>query len=104
MSKPLTVTIAHKLGKEEAVRRLKAGLGTVRTKFGQFLRIEEETWIGDEMTFRVAALGQSAWGTIEVFESEAKLEVHLPWLFQKLAERAQGLIRKEGRLMLEKKP
>ena len=34
MSQPLVVSIPHRLGREEAVRRLKSGLGTVRTDYG----------------------------------------------------------------------
>lgn len=103
MSKPLTVSIPHRLGKAEALRRIKAGLGTVRSSYGQLLAIEEETWTGDRLAFRVAALGQRASGTIDVRESDVQLEVTLPWLLHKIAERITPTIRKEGVLMLEKK-
>lgn len=104
VSKPITVTVPHKLGKDEAVRRLKTGLGTIRDKFGHLIRIDNEAWSGDQLAFRVTALGQSASGTIDVFEQEARIEVQLPWLLHRLAEKAKGLIRKEGTLLLEKKP
>jgi hypothetical protein len=103
MSKPLIVSIPHRLGKDEALRRIKSGLGTVRTSYGQILAIEEETWTGDRLAFHVAALGQRASGTIDVRESDVQLEVTLPWLLHKLAERITPTIRKEGVLMLEKK-
>ena len=44
--------------KQEAVRRLKHGLGNVRTNFGHLLSVDEETWNGDRLTFRVRALGR----------------------------------------------
>ena len=103
MSKPLIVSIPHRLGKDEALRRIKSGLGSVRTSYGQVLAIEEETWTGDRLAFRVAALGQRAAGFIDVRESDVQLEVTLPWLLHKLAERITPAIRKEGVLMLEKK-
>jgi putative polyhydroxyalkanoic acid system protein len=103
MSAPLVVMLPHRLGKEEAVRRLKNGLGNVRTNFGHFLSVDEETWNGDLLTFRVRSLGQSAAGTIEVFEEQVRLEVTLPWLLAKLTERLVPTIRKEGTLLLEKK-
>jgi hypothetical protein len=31
------------------------------------------------------------------------LEVQLPWLLHQIAEKAQGLIRKRGQLLLDKK-
>lgn len=103
MSKPLVVTIPHRLGKDEAVRRLKSGLGRARTNFGHLFAVQEETWSGDHLQFGVSALGQTARGSIDVAETEVHLEVYLPWLLAKIAETIQPLIRKEGTLMLEKK-
>ena len=103
MSAPLVVMLPHRLGKQEAVNRLKNGLGNVRINFGHLLSVDEETWNGDHLTFRVRSLGQSAAGTIEVFEDQVRLEVTLPWLLAKLTERLVPTIRKEGTLLLEKK-
>lgn len=103
MSKPLVVSIPHRLGKEEAVRRLKSGLAGVRSHYGHVLNVQEESWTGDHLQFRVAALGQAASGSIDVAEDHVELQVILPWLLAKLAETIQPLIRKEGTLMLEKK-
>jgi hypothetical protein len=103
MSKPLLLTIPHRLGKDEAVRRLKTGLSGVRTNFGHVFSVQEETWTGDHLQFRVSALGQVAAGTIEVTETTVHLEVMLPWLLAQLAEKLQPLLRREGSLMLDKK-
>ena len=35
MSQPIVVTIPHKLGKQEAARRLKTGFGNVLSTFGE---------------------------------------------------------------------
>lgn len=103
MSKPLTVSIPHRLGKAEAVRRLQKGLSSVRTDFAHVFAVQEEAWSGDTLRFRISALGQVASGTVEVFEDHARLEVQLPWLLARIAEKASGLIKKRGQLMLEKK-
>ena len=103
MSQPLVVSIPHRLGKEEATRRLKTGLANARTNYAQWLTIEDETWNGDSLQFRVRALGQSANGKIDIFDERVQLEVSLPWLLGKLAEKLVPAIRKEGTLMLEKK-
>jgi hypothetical protein len=103
MAKPLLVSIPHHLGKDEAVRRLKSGLSTVRTSYGHLFNVQEETWTGDRLAFRISALAQAVSGSIEVFDDHVNLEVVLPWLLAALAERLQPLIRKEGTLMLEKK-
>jgi len=103
MSPPLTVTIPHHLGKQDAVNRLRAGLSSARTHFGQLLTVEEEVWNGDTVEFRVRALGQTANGKIETFEDHVRLEVSLPWLLAKFAETIAPVIRKQGRLLLDKK-
>lgn len=103
MSQPLTVSIPHRLGKEEAVRRLQSGLGKVRASYGHLLAVQEETWTENHLQFRVSALGQAASGTLEVFEDRVDLEVYLPWLLARLGGAIQPLVRKEGMLLLEKK-
>jgi hypothetical protein len=103
MSKPLVVSIPHRLGKEEALRRIKSGLGNVRSNYSHLMSISEETWNGDQLQFQVSALGQAASGTIDVREDYAQVEITLPWLLQKLAERIAPAIRQQGTLMLEKK-
>jgi hypothetical protein len=103
MSKPLVISIPHQLGKQEALHRLKDGLGSAGASFRHLFSIEEQTWTGDHLQFRVSALGQSATGSIDVAEDYVKLEVYLPWLLAMLAETLQPFIRKEGVLLLEKK-
>jgi hypothetical protein len=103
MSKPLVVSIPHRLGKAEAVRRLKAGLSSVQSDFKHVFTVQEETWVGDSLTFRISALGQTASGVIDVHEDHVQMQLQLPWLLHQIAAKAQGLIRKRGQLLLEKK-
>jgi hypothetical protein len=103
MSKPLVVSIPHRLGKDEAVRRLRSGLSKAHASYSHLFTVHEETWTGDHLQFRVSALGQTASGTIDVADDHVNLQVVLPWLLSKLAEAIQPLVRKEGTLMLEKK-
>jgi Putative polyhydroxyalkanoic acid system protein (PHA_gran_rgn) len=103
MSKPLIVSIPHRLGQAEALRRIKSGIADAQNKFGQFFRLEEETWADNRLQFRLSALAQTVSGTIDVFDDHVRLEVVLPWLLAKIAETIQPLIRKEGTLLLEKK-
>jgi hypothetical protein len=103
MSKPLIVSIPHRLGKDEAIRRLKSGLGEATAKFGHVIRIEDETWTGDRLQFRITALGQIASGAVDVAEDHVRVEVFLPWLLAKLAATLEPLISRQGTLLLEKK-
>jgi Putative polyhydroxyalkanoic acid system protein (PHA_gran_rgn) len=102
MSEPLVVSIPHKLGKEEALRRIKPALGKASESF-PVLKVEEEVWSEDRMDFRVRALGQVAAGNIQVGDDSVRLEVTLPWLLHKFAEAVQKTIAGRGRILLEKK-
>lgn len=102
MSAPLVVSIPHRLGKDEAVRRLQNGLTRAATSV-PVLKVDEERWDGDRMIFRVRALGQAASGNINVAEDHVRVEVVLPWLLQRFAEAAQSAIRSRGQLLLTKK-
>ncbi len=103
MSKPVVVTIPHRHGKEEAIRRLRAGIGSARAHYSHLLAVQEETWVGDTLQFRVSALGQQAAGEIAVADDHVVLTVTLPWLLSKFAQAVQGAVKKQGTLMLEKK-
>lgn len=103
MGQPLTVIIPHRLGKAEAMARLKSGLDGIRNSFAGKLSVLEEQWVEDELRFRVGLLGQVTAGTIAVGEDNVRLAVDLPWLLAKLAEKAKALIERQGQLMLEKK-
>jgi hypothetical protein len=103
MSQPLVVSIPHRLGKDEAARRLKTGLGNAQSNFGHLFTVQEETWTGDRLQFRISVLAQVASGNIVVADDHVCLEVVLPWLLAKVAAAIQPLVRKEGVLMLEKK-
>jgi hypothetical protein len=101
MSAPLVVSIPHRLGREEAVRRLKTGLGRAAASI-PVMQVEEERWSGDTMNFRIRAIGQIATGQVDVADDHVKVQVVLPWLLQRFAEMAQATIRKRGQLLLTK--
>ncbi len=102
MSTPLVVTISHCLGKEEAVNRLKSGLAKASSGMPMFT-VEEEVWAGDKMSFKLRAMGQEAFGSVDVAEKDVRIEVTLPWLLQRFGEMIQGAIKSKGQVLLEKK-
>jgi Putative polyhydroxyalkanoic acid system protein (PHA_gran_rgn) len=102
MAAPLVVSIPHRLGRDEAMRRLKTGLTRAASSI-PVLKVDEERWDGDRMVFRVRALGQAASGHIDVADDHVRLEVTLPWLLQRFAEVAQIAIRNRGNLLLTKR-
>lgn len=103
MAPPLIVNIPHSLGRDQAISRLKGGLRKAQARFGQLFAVQEEAWTDSRLRFRLAAFGQSVSGTIDVFDDHVRLEVLLPWLLAKIAEKIQPVIQREAVLLLDKK-
>lgn len=102
MPQPVIVTIPHKLGKDEAKRRLQAGIGHVRSQVSDNFVMLTEAWAGDHLNFQASLLGQSTTGSVDVADDHVRLEVQLPWVLAMLAKRARELVKRRGQLMLEK--
>jgi hypothetical protein len=103
MSDTVKVTIGHRLGKVEAARRLKEGFARTNDNLGGMIAMEQQTWQGDILRFRMRALGQTASASIEVLEDALRIEVSLPGLLAKAAKRLLPILRKEATRLLEKK-
>ncbi len=94
----MKVSVPHKLGRDEARRRLERGLGKAG---GASFATVDERWTGDRLDFTVAALGQRISGWADVRDDRVDLEVRLPWLLKKLAETFRPALEKETRRALE---
>lgn len=103
MSKAITVTIPHELGRAEARRRIDDGFASFSQHMGVAAGVLSKTWAGDRLSFALAALGQQITGTIDVEDRAIKLEVLLPNLLAMVADKVKGRLKKEGQLLLEKK-
>ena len=86
MPAPLVVSIPHSLGREEAIRRLKTGLGRAASGL-PVMSVDEERWEDNRMNFRVRALGQAAAGHVDVELSIAGFD---PSAFLKLGDPTIG--------------
>ena len=103
MSDNVTVVVSHRLGKDEAIRRLKDGFARSSGKLGGMIAIDQQTWQGDTLRFRVLAVGQAASASVQVLEDALRIEVSLPALLANLAKRLLPLLRREATRLLEKK-
>lgn len=105
MSRPVTVTISHDLGKEEARRRVRDGFGRLQRQMtgGMMFKFTEEWTAEDTLTFEANGLGQHIDGQIDIFPQHVRIVVTLPGLLATIAETITGKVEKEGRLLLEKK-
>ena len=103
MSKPLVITISHQLGKQEAKNRLQNNMEQIRSYLSRYVSSVENNWNENQMDFRVAAVGQTVAGRIDVLDDAVRVEIDLPWLLSRLGTRIGDRVRQQGRLMLAKK-
>jgi len=103
MSKSITLTVPHELGRAEARRRIDESVGKLTAQMGVVSGLVDKSWTGDQLRFAVSALGQQIHGVIDVEDALVKLEVVLPNLLAMLADKMKGRLKTEGRILLEKK-
>jgi putative polyhydroxyalkanoate system protein len=104
MSKPVTITIPHKLTREEARQRIADGFQKIAGQFGgSAAKALKTSWTGDRMDFQVEAMGQSIKGHVDVQDALVLMEIMLPAMLAMMANAVKDRVRHEGQLMLEKK-
>lgn len=105
MARPVTVTISHDLGKENARRRIEDGFGKLKNSMtgGMVFSFSEEWVSEDRLDFQARGLGQTITGNIVVFPEHVRIEAILPGLLASVAEAITGKLEKEGKLLLEQK-
>jgi hypothetical protein len=106
MGRPVSVSIPHSLGKDEARRRIEQGFGRMRQQMSGGMAAMlafQERWEGDQLYFEAGGLGQKVTGRVDVRPDCVQIELDLPELLAALAERITGTLQQEGQKMLEKR-
>ena len=104
MTQPLIVSIPHRLGQQEAKRRLDSGIGRLRPELGAFVSGLDYHWEGDTLNFNASAMWQTITGRIAVLEEALRIEIDLPWLMNLLGDTIAKQVRERGVALLEKPP
>ena len=84
MAQPFVVTIPHRLGAEEAQRRMTEALDWFRENHGAMIKLTDEGWVSHGLAFQAGALGYSLTGRIDVTDTSVTLAADIPWLLQKM--------------------
>ena len=100
-TEPLVVTISHRLGREEARRRIDGGLDTIGRELAGYVKSLDYRWEGDTLEFRTSAMLQTVTGRIEVHSDHVRVELSLPRLLQIAAKAIAGRIERHGATLLE---
>ena len=105
MARPVTVTVSHDLGRDEARRRLHEGSDKIKSQLGggMMFKFTEEWTSEDRLSFTAKGLGQNITGTIDIFPAHIRIEAVLPGLLANLAELISGRVEKQSQILLEKK-
>jgi hypothetical protein len=102
-NKTISMSIPHRLTQDEARARLQRGITDLKTRHAASIAQVDETWTGNQMSFRLTAMGQAITGRVDVQPEAVKLDVDLPFILAMLAEKIRPRVESEGRRMLENK-
>jgi hypothetical protein len=103
VSRAVTVSIPHTLGRAEARRRIDEGFGDFSRHLGGGAGALSKSWTGDRLDFSLQAMGQAISGFLDVADDAVRVEVLLPGFLAMIAGKVKGTLQKEGQLLLEKK-
>jgi hypothetical protein len=93
MSNSIVITLPHRLGAEEAKKRIAGGIELLRRDYIDKLASSEANWIGNTANIRVVAFGQTATGQVYVMNDAVRIEVQLPWFLAALTGKVQGVLK-----------
>ncbi len=83
--------------------RIQNTLNGLKSQHAARLAQVEEQWSGNHMDFRLAVMGQSVSGRVDVRDAAVDLAIDLPWILAMFAEKVRGEVQREGTKLLEKK-
>jgi hypothetical protein len=76
MAQPIDVSVPHKLGREEAKRRIASNIGSLQSHIPGGAGVTSN-WVGDRLDLGINALGQAVDASITVEDAQARVHVEL---------------------------
>jgi hypothetical protein len=98
---PLTVSVPHRLGREEAKRRIDTGIARVGPELGAFVNELDYHWQADTLHVSARAMWQTITGRIAVLDEAVRVEIDLPWLMRLIGDSVGRQVRERVILMLQ---
>ena len=103
MNQPIQVDLPHKLGREEARRRIAGNIHKLEKQIPGGAQVNS-SWQCDELKLAVKAMGQSIDADIDVQESVVRCKLMLPPMLAMLARPIEAMLKAKGNeLLLESK-
>ena len=97
---PIKVDLPHKLGRDEARRRIANNIHKLKEHIPGGAQVES-SWSGDDLDLGIGALGQQVQAKIGVEETKVRVEVMLPGMLGMFAGTVEAMLQKKGNVLLE---
>lgn len=102
MTTPMQVDLPHKLGAEEARRRIDGGIGRLKDFIPGAAEVRS-AWTGDRLGLQVQAMGQEVNAQIDVRDTYVRVEVLLPPALAFFGKTIAAALQRKGAELLEDK-
>lgn len=96
MARTIEIDIAHALGTEKAMRRIRRRAERLQEKNAAHLQSVEAEWGPSTGVFSIRALGQTIPARVAVTDTRARLAVSLPLLATPFSGPIEAYLRKEA--------
>jgi hypothetical protein len=104
MERPVEVELPHKLGREEARRRIAGNVHRLEDHIPGGAAQVNSNWVGDQLNLDITAMGQKVAALIDVEETKVRCRVMLPGMLAFFAAPIEAALNMKGRdLLLEDK-
>jgi hypothetical protein len=100
MGKVISVRISHKLGAQEARRRIETGFEQLRRQFASQLSHSDVSWTEQHADLVIGFKGQTLRSGLDVAEDHVLVSLDLPWLLAPLATAAEKFLTRTGQDVL----
>jgi len=104
MQRPIDVDLPHKLGRDEARRRLATNIHKLQDHIPGGASHVDSSWDGDRLNLNIHAMGQSVEAQIDVEDAKVHCRIQLPGMLSLFAAPIEAMLKaKGGDLLLEDK-
>ncbi len=100
MKRPIDVDLPHKLGKDEARRRIAGNIHKLEKHIPGGTSRVESSWEGDTLHLQVEAMGQAVNAKIDVMEAKVHCRILLPGMLSLFAAPIEAMLRQKGDTLL----
>lgn len=94
------VTVQHQLGKDEALRRIKAILGEAEKNGDGRISDVQETWTDDGGSYSFNVAGFKVNGSIDVRDTDVEIDVNYPLAARPFKDKIESTLRERAQTVL----